>query len=86
MLTSTPVVANPKYHYEMHPLHCTHANDDPVFLLFNSTVSLLFSGGKRVSRTPIIVISAAPKSLITMFNAKEILQDLRFVSTGMLNF
>jgi len=39
------------------------------------------SGGKRVSRTPIIVISAAPKSLITMFNAKEILQDLRFVSS-----
>ena len=37
--------------------------------------------GKRPSRTPIIIISAAPKSLITMFNAKEILQDLRFVST-----
>merc|ERR1719158_962356 len=28
-------------------------------------------GGKRVSRTPIIIIPAAPKSLITMFNAKE---------------
>ena len=39
------------------------------------------SGGKRPSRTPIIVIPAAPKSLITMFNAKEALQDLRFVST-----
>ena len=39
------------------------------------------SGGKRPSRTPIIVIPAAPKSLITMFNAKEVLQDLRFVST-----
>merc|ERR1712126_525327 len=38
-------------------------------------------GGKRVSRTPIIIIPAAPKSLITMFNAKEILQDLKFVST-----
>jgi len=37
--------------------------------------------GKRPSRTPIIIISAAPKSLITMFNAKEILQDLKFVST-----
>jgi len=37
--------------------------------------------GKRPSRTPIIIISAAPKSLITMFNAKEVLQDLRFVST-----
>jgi len=39
------------------------------------------SGGKRASRTPIIVISAAPKSLITMFNAKEILQDLTFKSS-----
>jgi len=38
-------------------------------------------GGKRVSRTPIIIIPAAPKSLITMFNAKEILQDLKYVST-----
>ena len=36
---------------------------------------------KRVSKTPIIIIPAAPKSLITMFNVKEILQDLRFVST-----
>ena len=33
--------------------------------------------GKRPSRTPIIIIPAAPKSLITMFNAKEILQDCR---------
>ncbi len=39
------------------------------------------SGGKRPSRTPIIIISAAPKSLITMYNAKEILQDLKYVST-----
>jgi len=38
-------------------------------------------GGKRISRTPIIIIPAAPKSLITMFNAKDILQDHRFVST-----
>jgi len=37
--------------------------------------------GKKVSRTPIIIIPAAPKSLITMFNAKEILQDLKYVST-----
>jgi len=36
---------------------------------------------KKTSRTPIIIIPAAPKSLITMFNAKEILQDLKFVST-----
>ncbi|ODN06259.1 Parafibromin [Orchesella cincta] len=36
---------------------------------------------KRVSRTPIIIIPAANTSLITMFNAKDILQDLRFFST-----
>ncbi|XP_014242740.1 parafibromin [Cimex lectularius] len=36
---------------------------------------------KRVSRTPIIVIPSANTSLITMYNAKEILQDLKYVST-----
>lgn len=36
---------------------------------------------KRVSRTPIIIIPAANTSLVTMFNAKDILQDLRFVTT-----
>lgn len=36
---------------------------------------------RRVSRTPIIIIPAATTSLITMYNAKDILQDLRFVST-----
>ena len=38
-------------------------------------------GGKRVSRTPIIIIPAAPKSLITMLNAKDLLQDLKFVTS-----
>ena len=28
-----------------------------------------------------IIISAAPKSMNTMYNAKDILQDLRFLST-----
>lgn len=32
---------------------------------------------KRVSRTPIIIIPAATTSLITMFNAKDILEDLK---------
>ncbi|GAB6023416.1 accessory factor associated with RNA polymerase II [Chamberlinius hualienensis] len=36
---------------------------------------------KRGSRTPIIIIPAVNTSLITMYNAKDILQDLRFVST-----
>ena len=35
-------------------------------------------GSKRLSRTPIIIIPGAAKSLITMLNAKDILQDLRF--------
>lgn len=34
---------------------------------------------KRTSRTPIIIIPATTTSLITMNNAKAILQDLRFV-------
>eukprot|EP00096_Caligus_rogercresseyi_P006844 TRINITY_DN2377_c0_g1_i2.p1 TRINITY_DN2377_c0_g1~~TRINITY_DN2377_c0_g1_i2.p1 ORF type:complete len:541 (+),score=182.42 TRINITY_DN2377_c0_g1_i2:29-1624(+) len=38
-------------------------------------------GGKKPSKTPIIIIPAAPKSLISMHNAKDILQELKFVST-----
>ena len=36
---------------------------------------------KRQSKTPIIIIPSSPNSLITMYNAKEILQDLRFITT-----
>ncbi|KAK3757491.1 hypothetical protein RRG08_050374 [Elysia crispata] len=36
---------------------------------------------KKGSRTPIIIIPAASTSLITMLNSKDILQDLKFVST-----
>ncbi|KAL4219028.1 accessory factor associated with RNA polymerase II [Mactra antiquata] len=36
---------------------------------------------KKGSRTPIIIIPAATTSLITMFNAKDILQDHRYVGT-----
>uniref|UniRef100_U5EWV0 Parafibromin n=1 Tax=Corethrella appendiculata TaxID=1370023 RepID=U5EWV0_9DIPT len=39
------------------------------------------SQNKRVSRTPIIIIPAATTSLITMYNARDILQDCRFVTT-----
>ena len=40
-------------------------------------------GSKRVSRTPIIIIPPVlPNNLITMFNAKDLLQDLRFISTA----
>lgn len=35
---------------------------------------------KRASRTPIIIIPSAPNSLITMYNAREILQDLKFIT------
>lgn len=39
------------------------------------------SGTKRISRTPIIIIPAGTTSLISMYNAKDILQDLKFVTT-----
>jgi parafibromin len=35
---------------------------------------------KRQPRTPIIIIPSSPNSLITMYNAKDILQDLKFVT------
>ncbi|XP_020811927.1 parafibromin [Drosophila serrata] len=37
---------------------------------------------KRPSRTPIIIIPSANTSLITMLNVKDILQELRFLSTA----
>ncbi|XP_015921054.1 parafibromin [Parasteatoda tepidariorum] len=37
---------------------------------------------KRVSKTPIIIIPAATTSLITMYNAKDLLQDLKYVDTN----
>ncbi|KAI8129190.1 hypothetical protein FF38_13099 [Lucilia cuprina] len=36
---------------------------------------------KRTSRTPIIIIPSANTSLITMYNVKDLLQDLKYVST-----
>lgn len=36
---------------------------------------------KRPSRTPIIIIPATMTSLITMYNAKDILQDMKFMTT-----
>lgn len=33
---------------------------------------------KRISRTPIIIIPAGTNSMISMYNVKEILQDLRY--------
>lgn len=42
----------------------------------------LFTG----SRTPIIIIPAATTSLITMFNAKDVLQDLRYMRISLTNF
>ncbi|CAJ0596264.1 unnamed protein product [Cylicocyclus nassatus] len=36
---------------------------------------------KRVSRTPIIIIPSAMTSLLTIFNAADIIQDMNFVTT-----
>ena len=42
------------------------------------------SSGKRPSRTPIIIIPAAPKSMITMYNAKDILQVRQVLVKGLI--
>lgn len=39
------------------------------------------TAAKRQSRTPIIIIPASTTSLITMYNVKDILQDMKFVTT-----
>ncbi|KAG8319619.1 parafibromin-like isoform X2 [Homalodisca vitripennis] len=48
-----------------------------------AVASLLWSSGynRRISRTPMIVIPQGTSSLITMYNAKDLLQDLKFVSS-----
>jgi len=50
----------------------------PVFRTGNFVTLCVVCAG---SRTPIIIIPAATTSLITMFNAKDILQDLKSVYT-----
>lgn len=40
------------------------------------------NASKRTSRTPIIIIPSSTTSLITMYNAKDILQDLKYLSTA----
>lgn len=39
------------------------------------------ASNKRQSRTPIIIIPGTVSSLITMYNAKDILQDYKFITT-----
>ncbi|XP_075226203.1 cell division cycle 73 hyrax [Lycorma delicatula] len=58
------------------PMHNTPQQPIPT-----SQARVMMNPNKRTSRTPIIIIPAANTSLITMYNAKDILQDLRFVST-----
>lgn len=54
-------------------------------LRLNSTVGVGGIGGinqqQKSRKSPIIIIPNTPSSLITMLNALEILQDLKFVST-----
>ena len=51
-------------------------NEWTYLTVVTELVFCVFSG----SRTPIIIIPAATTSLITMLNAKELLQDLKWVS------
>ena len=39
---------------------------------------------KRISRTPIIIIPSANTSLITMYNAKDVLQELKWENIRLL--
>ncbi|KAG8297465.1 accessory factor associated with RNA polymerase II [Homalodisca vitripennis] len=51
-----------------------------------AVASLLWSSGynKRISRTPIIVLPPGTCSIITMYNAKDILQDLKQKDGGLM--
>ncbi|VDN98147.1 unnamed protein product [Rodentolepis nana] len=47
---------------------------------YRSTRTLVSRAKPRASRVPIIIVPAAPTSLITMINAADILQDFKFIS------
>ncbi|VUZ49440.1 unnamed protein product [Hymenolepis diminuta] len=47
---------------------------------YRSARSLVSRAKPRASRVPIIIVPAAPTSLITMINAADILQDFKFIS------
>lgn len=47
---------------------------------YRGTRSLVSRAKPRASRVPIIIVPAAPTSLITMINATDILQDFKFIS------
>lgn len=57
------------------------ATPQPIVSAAQARLNAGAQPNKRVSRTPIIVIPSATTSLITMYNAKEILQDLKYVTT-----
>jgi len=50
-------------------------------LSYASNNTSMNKSGKRPSRTPIIIIPASGTALISIFNARDILQDLKFVPT-----
>ncbi|KAG7304165.1 hypothetical protein JYU34_011100 [Plutella xylostella] len=50
-------------------------------LLPAAAARLPAGGGKRPSRTPIIIIPASTTALVSMFNVKDMLQDFKFVPT-----
>lgn len=53
----------------------------PRLLATTSNQSQQLGQSKRASRTPIIIIPATTTSLITMYNARDVLQDLKFLAT-----
>ncbi|CAH1401353.1 unnamed protein product [Nezara viridula] len=72
----------PKKPVNMPPTHQPSSQPaQPIVPAAQQRLNASVPPSKRISRTPIIIIPSATTSLITMYNAKEILQDLRFVST-----
>ncbi|CAK9291760.1 unnamed protein product [Gordionus sp. m RMFG-2023] len=75
-LKSVSQTASHKRPHHLTPLSA-RITDSPSKKLANIQLP---SASKRMSRTPIIIIPATSSSLITMINAKDILQDFKYFS------
>jgi len=72
----------PDINVKQAPLHAAQMNrQTPVVPAVKQMPPPAQKPTKKASRTPIIIIPSAPKSLISMLNAKEILEELKYVST-----
>uniref|UniRef100_A0A1I7X0V3 Saposin B-type domain-containing protein n=1 Tax=Heterorhabditis bacteriophora TaxID=37862 RepID=A0A1I7X0V3_HETBA len=63
------------------PLTTSGPNRAPITASLQSSSTSTDQPRKRTSKTPLIIIPAAGTSLITMYNVRDMLQELKFITT-----